>query len=483
MPAAALSALLPLMIVAVTALVVLLVIAFWRQHLAIMGLTLSGCAAAFATLPWMLTRAPQAIPPLLMLDAYSVLFLALLLLASAAVTALAYGYLAGRAEPCEEWYLLVLLATLGAMLLVMSTHFISLFLGLELLSVSLYALLAYQRRGVRPLEAGIKYLLLAGASSAFLLFGMALLYAAVGTMQLSELALRLAAAGASRDSFVLMGLALFLTGLGFKLAVVPFHMWTPDIYEGAPVAATAFIATVSKGAVVALLLRYLIQTGAFAYGPVLLALGLSAVASMVVGNVLALLQSNVKRLLAYSSIAQLGYLLVALVTSGPSMAEAVAFYLVAYMLSTLCAFGSVLVLSSTVSDAEAMESYRGLGWRHPGIALVFSVGLLSLAGIPLTAGFLGKFYVLAAGVESALWPLVMLVALNSALGLFYYLRLIATMYAPLPQVASGAPPVTAASWSWAGGVALTALTVLVVWLGVYPAPFLILLRLSVASIM
>src|SRR5205823_6514881 len=237
--------------------------------------------------------------------------------------------------------------------------------------------------------------------------------------------------------------------LGFKLAVVPFHMWTPDVYEGAPAPVTAFVATVSKGAVVALLLRYLVQTGASTYRPVLLALSLIAVASMLVGNVLALLQHNVKRLLAYSSIAQLGYLLVALVAGGPRAAEAVTYYMVAYMVTTLCAFGSVTVLSGTTADADTLEVYRGLFWRRPGVAVVLAAALLSLAGMPLTAGFVGKFYVLAAGVESALWLLVVLVVCNSALGLFYYLRLVVTMCAPLPREAMVPTTGFTLAWPWA----------------------------------
>jgi len=230
------------------------------------------------------------------------------------------------------------------------------------------------------------------------------------------------------------------------------------------------------------LLRYLVQTGASTYRPVLLVLSLIAIASMLVGNVLALLQDNVKRLLAYSSIAQLGYLLVALVAGGPRAAEAVTYYMVAYMVTTLCAFGSVTVLSGKTADADAIEAYRGLFWRRPGVAVVLAVALLSLAGMPFTAGFVGKLYVLAAGVESALWLLVVLVVCNSALGLFYYLRLVVMMCAPLSPEAVVPTAGLARSWSWAGGVALAALTGLLVGLGVYPAPLLAMIRMTVASL-
>lgn len=477
-------ALVPLIVLAATSLAVLLVIAVRRQHRTVMAVAVGGLAVSCATLPLAASVVPHQIGALLRLDLYGLFYLGLLLIASLVVTVLAYGYLIGRAGPCEEFYLLLLLATLGALVLVLSTHFVSLFLGLELLSVALYALFAYVRTDIRPLEAALKYLLLAAASSAFLLFGMALMYAELGSMEFARIVLWHSAGGDTvRSALVLTGLALTLIGLGFKLAVVPFHMWTPDVYEGAPAPVTAFVATVSKGAVVALLLRYLVQTGASTYRPVLLVLSLIAVASMLLGNILALLQPNVKRLLAYSSIAHLGYLLVALVAGGPGAAEAVTYYVVAYMVTTLCAFGSVTVLSGKTADADTIEAYRGLFWRRPGVAVVLAAALLSLAGMPFTAGFVGKLYVLAVGVEAALWLLVVLVVGNSALGLFYYLRLIVAMCAPLAQEAVVPSAELARARSRAGGVVLAALTVLLVGLGVYPAPFLALVRMSVAGLL
>jgi NADH-quinone oxidoreductase subunit N len=368
------------------------------------------------------------------------------------------------------------------MVLVVSEHFVSMFLGLELLSVTLFALIAYQRTDKGAVEAGLKYLILAGISSAFLLFGLALLYAELGTMEFGGMTMVLAAADPIGRGLVLTGLALTLTGIGFKLAVVPFHMWTPDVYEGAPAPVTAFVATVSKGALVALLLRYFVRAGAYPYDSLLLVVGLMAAASMVVGNLLALLQQNVKRILAYSSIAHLGYLLVAFVAGGPRAVEAVTFYWVAYLVTTLVAFGIVIVLSDPERDAGHLDMYRGLFWRQPWLALVFTAALLSLAGIPLTAGFMGKFYVLMAGIEAALWPLVALLVLTSALGLFYYLRIVVALYASLPAVDSAHARLTAPSGSWVGGLALAALTLGLIGLGVYPVPLIDAIRLTVANL-
>jgi NADH-quinone oxidoreductase subunit N len=482
MTVADLSALLPLIAVATTIMVLLVMIAIRRSFVTAAVATLIGHGVALATLPMAASAMPHPVMSLLVLDGYGLFYLALLLTVSGMVAMLAYGYLKGRGGNCEAFYVLQMLAALGASVLVMSSHFVSFFLGLELLSVALYGLIAYLHHEPRPVEAGVKYLMLAAASSAFLLFGMALIYAELGTMAFARLAPLFSAGVNFRGVVVLMGLAMIVTGMGFKLAIVPFHMWTPDVYEGAPAPVGAFVATVSKGAVVALLLRYFIQVDASSYSVFGLVFSLIAVASMLVGNLLALLQSNVKRLLAYSSIAHLGYLLVAFVTGGATAAETATFYLLTYIVAVLSAFGVLTVLSSLERDADVLDDYRGLFWRHPGAALVFSAALLSLAGLPLTAGFLGKFYILVAGIEAARWLLVALLVLNSAIALFYYLRLVVTMYAPMHSTANLSTSPSAPSASWLAGMALTALLIVLLWLGIYPTPFLAIIRTAVVSL-
>ncbi len=215
-------------------------------------------------------------------------------------------------------------------------------------------------------------------------------------------------------------------------------MWTPDVYEGAPAPVTAFIATVSKGAMFAVLFRYLTPSNVQVETPLFIVFSLIAIASMFVGNLLALLQTNVKRILAYSSIAHMGYLLVAFLASGTTAIAAVSYYLVAYFVTTLGAFGVIIVLSNSDEDADRLEEYRGLAWQRPWLAGVFTAMLLSLAGIPLTAGFVGKFYVMAAGIGSALWLLVTMLVINSAIGLFYYLRIIIVIFSA-PRTAAEIP--------------------------------------------
>ncbi len=470
-------ALLPLIVVAVASVALLLVIAFYRNHRITAVITLIGLALAFIMLPLVSAKVPRQITPLLVLDSYALFYIGLLLAASFFVALLSYGYLARRQDNPEEFYLLLLLVTLGSAVLVASSHFVSFFLGLETLSVALYALIAYLGTSERSIEAGIKYLILAAVSAAFLLFGMALVYADLGTLEFARMPSESLSSSTNQEMF-LAGLAMIVIGAGFKLAVVPFHMWTPDVYEGAPAPVAAFVATVSKGAVFAILLRYFTEIRIQASGSLYLAFTLIAIASMFVGNLLALMQNNVKRILAYSSIAHLGYLLVAFLAGERRGATAVTFYLVAYFVTTLSAFGVITVLSGPERDADTMDDFRGLLWRRPWLASIFIASLLSLAGLPLTAGFVGKFYVLAAGTGSALWLLVIILISNSAIGLYYYLRIVVAMYRDTTREISVAVP----SLSLAGSIALAGLTFLLVWLGVYPAPLIRMIQTMIETL-
>ena len=431
MSLAELSALFPFMILSLSSVVVMLLIGFYRHHALTAVLTAAGLGLTFVSLWPAAHVAPTGMTPLMTMDGYAPYFIGLVVAAGFATILLSYGYLAQREGIHEEYYLLVLLVTLGAAVVVASRHFASFFLGLELLTVSFYALIAYSRTSRLGVEAGIKYLILSAASDAFLLFGMALIYAATGAMEFGRIA---AAAGQGSRLLVLSGTALMVTGIGFKLAVVPFHMWTPDVYQGAPAPITGLLATVSKVAVFALLVRYFVALDLHAAGSLVNLFGLIAFASMVVGNALALLQTNVKRILAYSSIAHLGYLLVAFLAGGKTGLTAVGYYLVAYTVTTLGAFGVIGALSDRDRDADRMEDFQGLAWKRPWLAGIFTVMLLSLAGIPLTAGFVGKFYVMTAGIGSALWLLVITLIATSVIGLFYYLRIVVTMFRT-PQTA------------------------------------------------
>jgi NADH-quinone oxidoreductase subunit N len=470
-------ALLPLLILAATSIVIMLAVALRRHHGVSAIVAFAGLAIAFASLWGAATVAPRQVTPLLLIDRYALFYIGLILAASMAFVLLAYDYFRQCEGDPDEIYILMLVAALGSAVLASSNHLVSLFLGLELLSVSLYAMISYLHTRPLAIEAGVKYLVLAAVSAAFLLFGIALLYAALGTMDLARMAAMLSSGGAYDRQLVLPGLALVITGLGFKLAVVPFHLWTPDVYEGAPSPVTAYIATVSKGAIFAVLLRSFYRSGAHGFAPIFIVFSIIALASMYAGNILALQQKNVKRMLAYSSIAHLGYLLVAFQAAGDLGPSAVTFYLVAYFVTTLGAFGVISALSAGGSEPMELDDYRGLFWRRPVVAGVFTAMLLSLAGIPLTAGFLGKFYLLAAGASAAMWALVISLVVTSSIGLYYYLRVVVTLYAR-PETSRAAEPRLHA----APNVILAVLTVLLFWFGIFPHGLLGLIRAAVAGV-
>jgi NADH-quinone oxidoreductase subunit N len=460
----------PLIAVSTTAVVLMIAIAVRRNHKAALVISLLGLAAAFGSLPLAVSEVPRQVTSLFILDSYSLLYMTILLCAAAFVFLFGYDYLGHRQEYREEFYLLILLATTGAMVLVVSRHFASFFLGLELLSVALYALISYARTQSASIEAGIKYLVLAASSSSVLLFGLALIYADSGSMELSQFAAVMSRTAGPTNTFPLLtGLMLVLTGVGFKLAVVPFHLWTPDVYEGAPLPVTAFIATVSKGGMFAFVLRWFYVHDLGVAGAPEVVLSIIAIASMLAGNLLALTQNNVKRILAYSSISHMGYLLVALLAGGALGAPAATYYFAAYSATILGAFGTMTLLSGRGREAASIDDYRGLFWRRPLVAGAFTTMLLSLAGIPLTAGFLGKFYVIAAGASQSRWILLFTLVVSSTIGLFYYLRIIVAMYAQ-PHAPALEDDSDTLSLPVAATLALAVLTGLVFLAGVYPAP-------------
>ena len=455
--------------------VVLLAVSFWRSHRTAFALTLLSLAAAFIALWPGLGAGPRAVTPLLMLDAYAAFFNGLFILIGAITAILAHRYLQGRAGRPEEFYVLLLSATLGAMTLASAQHFASLLLGLEILSISLYAMVAYPEEDHPPLEAALKYLVLSGVGSTIMLFGMALIYHATGALGFAELA-EFVTTGDRADLWLTAGQVLFIIGIAFKLSLIPFHMWTPDVYQGAPAPVTGYLATVSKAAVFAVLLRVALDARLLdlsGEGAVSLAMlfAIIAVLSMVIGNVLALLQDSIKRLLAYSSIAHVGYLMIALLVLGVLPSDAMAVetalvFLAGYLAMTLAAFAVVSELSSAaVGERDQITEYSGLFWRRPVLAAVLTAALLSLAGIPLTAGFIAKFYLFAAGVEGALWSLIWAMIVGSALSIYYYLKIVFAMTVRGAEV----PAVPASA---AGVATAAALGLVVLALGTYPAPLI-----------
>tara|TARA_R100001244_G_scaffold131680_2_gene105426 strand:+ start:66080 stop:67582 length:1503 start_codon:yes stop_codon:yes gene_type:complete len=479
-------ALLPLLVTSATIIVVMLAIAWKRNHALTFVLSVLGLNLALLSIIPALKVAPLQVTPLLLVDNFACYYMALVLAATLACVTLTHAYLGeatvgtggastqGYPGNREEMYLLMLLSAAGGLVLVSAQHLAGLFIGLELLSVPVYGMVAYAFFNKRSLEAGIKYMVLSAAGSAFLLFGMALLYAESGSLSFAEIGTNLVTYGSSL--LVQIGIGMMLIGLAFKLSLVPFHLWTPDVYEGAPAPVAAFLATASKVAVFAVLLRLYQISPATAGGWLNDLLTVIAIASILFGNLLALLQSNLKRLLGYSSIAHFGYLLVALVASKGLAVEAIGVYLATYVLTSLGAFGVVTLMSTPYNgrDCDALYEYRGLFWRRPYLTAVLTVMMLSLAGIPLTAGFIGKFYVIAAGVQAQLWWLLGALVLGSAIAVFYYLRVVVTLFLSEPNLRRHDAP-----FNWgqrAGGIMLLFVALLAFFLGVYPQPLLELVQ-------
>ena len=474
-----LTALAPYLAMTAGLIAVMLVIAARRSHSIALASTVAVLLISMALIPLAAEAGAHEFDNFVRVDTVAHFFSMLFLLAAVVVSILSYGYLGQQSQHSEEFYLLIITATLGAMVMAAATHFAAFLLGLEIVSISLYTLIAYPDESHRPLEASIKYLILSAVASTTILFGMALVYATTGTL---EFVSAVSDDAPGNLAYFTVGQMFLWVGLAFKLSLVPFHMWTPDVYQGATAPVTGFIATVSKGAVLALLIRLALDTDVLQSKPIFVVLSIVAVLSMVVGNLLALMQRNLKRILAYSSIAHIGYLMIAILLVGvvpaAEVIEAVMLYLVAYFLMTLAAFGVITARSSnsSQSDVEDLDDYAGLFWSHPIAAAVLTVAALSLAGIPLTMGFIAKFYIFSGGIEGQLWILVWALVVGSAIGIYYYLRIV---YSMTQTARADRTPVQGKRWE--AITTVSALGVALVVLGIYPTALIGLVQNVIQS--
>jgi len=476
-PPVALGALLPALVVLGTAGVVLVLDLLpprdTKEHLG--GVTLTGTVGALLATVWLWGGEARAFHDMVRLDNYALFFDIVICYATALITLLSMGYLRRNGVESGEYYALVLFAAGGMMLLASAGDLIVVFLALELMSLSLYVLAGLFKTRLASGEASMKYFLLGAFASSFLLYGIALIYGATGATNLDRIAG--SAAVRSGDPLLLIGLALVLVGFGFKISSVPFHMWAPDVYEGAPTSVTALIATGSKAAAFAALIRILTVGLRGAQADWTALLWALAAVTMTVGNVVAIAQSNLKRMLAYSSIAHVGYMLVGLVAGGVAGTGAVLFYLLAYTFTTAGTFGVLTLAERAGEEAVDVADYAGLARRHPAFAATLALFLLSLIGIPPLAGFVGKFYLFGSAVRAGYIWLVVIGVLNSAVAAYYYLRVIVYMYMREPEP-SGARWVP----SFAGALALAIALVGVVVLGVMPSQFADLAQVAVAPL-
>ncbi len=416
----------PILVMSLASVLLMLIIAFYRSHGFTLLFSLATVVIALVSSLPVGNAAPVDITPLLNVGVSTQFYWAMILLCTLVCMGISYDYINPAPGFREEWYLLLILAATGGMVLVASQHFVSLFIGLELMSVPLYGLATFALKNKRSLESGIKYLVLSGTASAFLLFGAALVYADAGSLLVADWAMKASA----ESPLVVLGFTLMLVGLGFKLSWVPFHTWTPDVYQGAPMPVTAFLATASKVAVVAALVKLFEMVPIWKQHNFVMLLSLIAGASILLGNLLAIGQQSLKRLLAYSSIAHFGYLMIALIAVPERGSEAVWIYLATYVITSLGAFAVLASLVNIEGDdkADDFDALRGLNRRNPFLAVVLALNLISMAGIPLTAGFIGKFAVFAAGVNVAQWGLLVIAVIGSAIGIYYYLRAVSLLF-------------------------------------------------------
>jgi len=453
---------LPELIVGGAAVLVMLVDAFARPRqrwltggLALFGLLAAAVASAWMWLDWAGTGTPitsgGTFNGMIVLDGLRLSFTLIFLLVSALTILISMVWVEGEDLPAGEFHSLLLFATTGMMLMASGGDLVIIFLGLEILSIATYVMAGFRRTDLRSNESSLKYFILGSFSSAFLLYGIALIYGATaldsrqaGTTNIAEIAVRI------NDSIypplLFAGAAMLLVGFGFKVATAPFHIWTPDVYEGAPTPVTAFMAAGPKAAGFASFLRVFVfgfpfvataaSTAGLAHAAWLNALLVMAIITMTVGNVVAIVQNNVKRMLAYSSIAHAGYALVGFIGAGAtSDAEqrsaamaAVAFYMLTYAVMNLGAFAVVTLISRSNDRRTEVEDYNGIGFRAPTLAFALSLFLLSLLGMPLTAGFMGKIMVFRAALNEGYYGLVVIAVLNTAISAYYYLRLIIVMF-------------------------------------------------------
>ena len=475
-------ALSPLGVVGVGALLLMMVEAFSRRPggLALGAAMVLFAGAAFAGGVWMfgVEHLPEAtsLAPWLLVDRFSLFFDMVLCLGGGLAALLAGGYLPEHNLDHGEFYSLLLFATFGAMVLAGAGDALTLFLGLETMSIGAYALSAFRRSNPRSAEGALKYFLLGSFAAAILVYGFALIYGATGHTDLAGIGAA-AQTGAAHNPLLIVGAVLVLVGMVFKVSAVPFHSWTPDAYEGAPTPGTTFMAVAVKAGAFAMLLRVLVlafgdptwRSWASGWPPVVATLSLL---TMTVANLIAGRQESVKRMLAYSSIAHAGYALVGVTSMLRDPAQGVSsvlFYLLAYTASTAGAFGALILCGSRGKEAVTYDDLSGLGKRHPAAALAFTLFLLSLAGVPPTAGFFAKWFVFRAAIDGGLYWLSILGLVNSVIGAYYYLRVMVYMY--MREPAAGAP-VAVPMRSGYVTAALLVSAILVLVLGLTPTHYL-----------
>ena len=365
-------------------------------------------------------------------DNFSVFFNLVFLLSTALVILMSDNYVKQEGVNYGEYYTLLLFGTVGMMLMVGGADLLTIFLGIEIMSISLYVLAGFTRDKVRSNEASLKYFLLGAFVTGFLLYGIAMLYGATGSTNIKEIAAYISETSGFLNPMIIVGSSLLIVGFGFKIACVPFHKWSPDVYEGSPTPVTAFMSVGPKAAAFAVLLRVFFVALPELQHKWTVIFWILAVITMSVGNLVAISQKNIKRMLAYSSIAHAGYALIAIIVGGEFGIASLLFYMLAYTFMNLGAFAVIIVLGRKGEENSNIEDFSGLGYKHPLLAITMSIFMFSLAGIPPLIGFMGKFYIFSAAIKSGFYVLALIGVINSVVSVYYYLRVTVVIYMKKP---------------------------------------------------
>ncbi|MFZ2445140.1 MAG: NADH-quinone oxidoreductase subunit N [Syntrophobacteraceae bacterium] len=427
---------------------------------------ISVCAAGMSAFSF--TPAGPGYQGMIDASAYARFFVSLVCIVSLIALLFSFRYAALKGIAGDEYFALILFAALGMALAACALDWIVFFVGLELLSVSFYILIGSAHEDPASNEAALKYFVMGSVASGFLVFGVALLFSATGSLDIAR-SLGKTVSGENM-AVALLGLGLIAAGMGFKVSLVPFHLWTPDVYQGAPAPITAFLSTGSKAAMFAALLRFSLNMSPELFAYMTPFLWVIAALTMIVGNITALAQTHIKRLLAYSSIAQMGYVLMALLAVKSDGASAVMFYLSAYAVMDLGAFGAVALLSRGDSDLDAIRDYRGLGFSHPWTSALLAVCLLSLAGLPPTAGFIGKIIIFKSVLQAGFTVLAVIGIVTAIISVYFYLDVIVALFMRPEEVSPAAPYP-----GMLGAVLCACMLATVILLGIAPSPLLSLI--------
>ncbi|SEM58451.1 NADH dehydrogenase subunit N [Syntrophus gentianae] len=479
----------PELVLFLTGLAVLLLGAFFPglPGGAVAGISLAGVFLGLVTSVALWGRSELAFSNMLALDNYGLFFNMIFLIGTGLTILASISYLAKYKENSEniengEYYAQLLFACVGMMFMAAGTDLMTLFLGLETLSIATYVLAGFIKKDLKGNEAAIKYMLLGAFSTGFLLYGIALIFGSTGSTNLAAIHQYLSGAAGAPPPMLLFGMALLIAGFGFKIAAVPFHMWTPDVYEGAPTIVTAFMSVGVKAAAFAAFLRVFLSALPSLQAEWTPILSMLAIATMTLGNLAALAQENIKRMLAYSSIAHAGYLIVGMVAARNVASDmgssSILYYLLAYTFMNLGAFLVVLLYGRRAEDNLNIRDYAGMGYRYPILGATMVIFMLSLAGIPPTAGFMGKFYLFSSAVKGGFLGLAIIGLLNSVVSVYYYLRVTVMIYMKEPSTAM--PRIEFVGTSL---LATTLAATATLILGIFPERFISLARQSVSLLL